>query len=147
MTPDRWQVRKDIEGSGVLGRLSPNNPMYRRREIGEILADSAAIAIIALESVAAEVAAAAAGGDVRVIFTTSELELQTRNDPRVLGDVKRERHAGTADLFEALERHRGQRPEPVELGPDDLAYLPYTSGTTGPPKGAMNTHANVVFTA
>ena len=30
-------------------------------------------------------------------------------------------------------------------GPDDIAFLTYTSGTTGPPKGAMNTHGNVVF--
>jgi long-chain acyl-CoA synthetase len=28
-----------------------------------------------------------------------------------------------------------------------VAFLTYTSGTTGPPKGAMSTHANVVFTA
>ena len=30
-------------------------------------------------------------------------------------------------------------------GPDDVAFLTYTSGTTGPPKGAMNMHGNVVF--
>ncbi len=33
------------------------------------------------------------------------------------------------------------------LGTNDVAFLTYTSGTTGPPKGAMNTHANVVFNA
>jgi long-chain acyl-CoA synthetase len=35
----------------------------------------------------------------------------------------------------------------VQLGPDDVAFLTYTSGTTGVPKGAMNTHRNVTFTA
>jgi long-chain acyl-CoA synthetase len=35
----------------------------------------------------------------------------------------------------------------VSLGPDDIAFLTYTSGTTGPPKGAMTTHRNVVFNA
>ena len=44
-----------------------------------------------------------------------------------------------------IERHRGQRPADVTFGPDDTAFLTYTSGTTGPPKGAMNTHGNVVF--
>ncbi len=33
----------------------------------------------------------------------------------------------------------------AELGPDDLASLVYTSGTTGVPKGAMITHGNLVF--
>jgi long-chain acyl-CoA synthetase len=34
-----------------------------------------------------------------------------------------------------------------KVKPDDLATFVYTSGTTGPPKGVMLTHANVWFTA
>jgi fatty-acyl-CoA synthase len=41
----------------------------------------------------------------------------------------------------------GLAPAPHTAGPDDLAVMPYTSGTTGKPKGCMHTHRNVQSTA
>ena len=35
--------------------------------------------------------------------------------------------------------------EPVSAAPDDVAVIMYTSGTTGQPKGAMLTHANIAW--
>jgi long-chain acyl-CoA synthetase len=59
---------------------------------------------------------------------------------------------GTISLDELRQRGRG-----VDVGeldriadavrPEDTATLVYTSGTTGPPKGCMTTHANVLQTA
>jgi fatty-acyl-CoA synthase len=36
---------------------------------------------------------------------------------------------------------------PLEVGPDDLAILPYTSGTTGLPKGCMHLHRSILHNA
>ena len=125
----------------------PINPMYLEREMSTVLADSGAIGVICLESGAELVRAAMTDTEVRTIITTSELQFQTRMDPRIFSSTERIRVDGTVDMMELIEQYRGRRPADVRLKPEDLALLPYTSGTTGPPKGSMNTHANVVFTA
>lgn len=47
--------------------------------------------------------------------------------------------------FEALVADSPDDPIDVSVGMDDLCLLPHTSGTTGPPKGIMLTHANVTW--
>jgi fatty-acyl-CoA synthase len=42
---------------------------------------------------------------------------------------------------------QGMEPGPHTAGPDDLCVMPYTSGTTGEPKGCMHTHRSVMHTA
>jgi long-chain acyl-CoA synthetase len=124
------------------------NPMSRARELSYLLKDSGATVLVSLESLYDQVARdVVLDTDVRLVLTTSELEFQTRDDERLFAGVSRRRHEGTTDLGAFLAEHRGQTPPPVQLGPDDVAFLTYTSGTTGVPKGAMNTHRNVVFTA
>ncbi|HEY0400933.1 MAG TPA: AMP-binding protein [Blastococcus sp.] len=124
------------------------NPMSRKRELSYLLKDSGATVLVSLEALYDEVAREVVPDtDVRLVLTTSELEFQTRNDERLFAGMSRQRHEGTTDFLEFIGEHRGQVPPPVELKPDDVAFLTYTSGTTGVPKGAMNTHRNVVFTA
>jgi long-chain acyl-CoA synthetase len=122
------------------------NPMYKARELAEILEDSGAKGLVALESLYGDVAAGVVGEtDVCAIVTTSPLDFVADDPPAALAGIERVRHDGTHDLLELTRAHEGETPEPVGLGPDDVAFLTYTSGTTGPPKGAMNTHRNVVF--
>lgn len=124
------------------------NPMNKGRELTYLLGDSGATALLCLEdlytSVARDVLPQTA---VRTVITCSPLDRQSRDDPRVLGDVVRTRPEGTLDLEELLAIHAGKKPSTPALRADDVAILTYTSGTTGRPKGAMNTHANLVFNA
>ena len=125
------------------------NPMSRTRELTTLLGDCEATALLAEEDLFGQVAAEVVPTipSLRIAWTTSPLEYQTRHDPRLFASVERVRHEGTEDLTEVLAAVGDRKPEPVELGLDDVAFLGYTSGTTGPPKGAMNTHRNVVFNA
>ncbi|MEX5721253.1 AMP-binding protein [Geodermatophilus maliterrae] len=124
------------------------NPMSRTRELSYLLKDSGATVLVCLEALYDGVARGVVPNtDVELVLTTSELEYQSRNDERLFKGVSRQRHDGTTDFTELLQQHAGQMPPAVQFTPDDVAFLTYTSGTTGVPKGAMNTHRNVVFTA
>jgi acyl-CoA synthetase (AMP-forming)/AMP-acid ligase II len=47
--------------------------------------------------------------------------------------------------FEALVAESPDDPVEVAVGMEDVCLLPHTSGTTGPPKGVMLTHANLTW--
>jgi long-chain acyl-CoA synthetase len=102
------------------------NPMNKKRELEEILRDSGAAVLVCHEDLYQDVASQVVGGtDVQLVITTSALDYQTRGQTLPAGTL----------------------PAVPPLGPDDVAFLTYTSGTTGPPKGAMTTHRNIVFNA
>ena len=130
------------------GTMVSVNPMSRERELLHLLNDSGAVALVCLEELYDGVARKVLPDTgVRLVITTSALEHQARNDPRLFAGMTRTRHPGTSDLTELVGRFAGTRPPPVQLGATDIALLTYTSGTTGSPKGAMNTHGNVSFNA
>jgi len=124
----------------------PVNPMNRARELDAVLRDSGARVLVCLADLYRDVAADVAREIGVTVVTTSELEYRGRRNPRIVAATERAPlPEGVHDMAALIERHRGQAPPPVSFGPADTAFLTYTSGTTGPPKGAMNTHGNVVF--
>jgi long-chain acyl-CoA synthetase len=123
------------------------NPMLKQKELTTLLADSGATVLVTLESLWNEVARDVVPEvAVRTVISTSELDFLDDVPPLLAGST-RSRDAGTLDLVAFVDSHRGRAPNTPAIGSDDIAFLTYTSGTTGPPTGAMNSHGNVVFNA
>ncbi len=62
-------------------------------------------------------------------------------------EIANPKHPGRTVWFHDLIENDG-KPAPVQIDPEeDIAVLQYTGGTTGTPKGAMLTHANIVANA
>jgi long-chain acyl-CoA synthetase len=121
------------------------NPMLRERELRAILTDSEAAALISLEDLHASVASQVlAGTPVKTAITTSPLDYLDEV-PTLLAGTARMRPPGAEDLSTLVADHAGERPAQVQVDPDDIASIAYTSGTTGPAKGAMNLHRNFAF--
>lgn len=124
----------------------PLNPMYRGPELSRLFADCEPAAIVCHDDQYATVVAAAGEGvQASRILWTSPREFQARNDDRVL-PASSAAPVGAA-LADVLARPDGALPHGAPPVPADVAILLYTSGTTGLPKGAMLTHANLVFNA
>ena len=128
--------------------IVPCNPMLRERELVKLLGDSGSRVLVCQDDLYREVARAALPATaVELTITTSALDFLPPGAPvpAVLAATKRMRSWAVADLLDVIANHAGEAPEPVALRGDDVAFMVYTSGTTGEPKAAMNTHANVVF--
>jgi len=123
------------------------NPMYKRSELRHLIDDSGAIGIICADTAAKETLETLTDSTVRWLISTSALDFQTRNDPRVFNETDRPAPAVDGDVAALIRDFDGLRPADIDLTKDDVALLTYTSGTTGPPKGAMNTHGNVLNVA
>ena len=126
----------------------PVNPMNLTDELRHYVKDSGAkVAIVAQELYAQAKPLLGDGLDRMVVGAYSDY-LKRPTDLKVPDFVKAPRQsiadAGVTLWTDALARNL--RPGPMTAGPDDLCVMPYTSGTTGQPKGCMHTHRSTLHT-
>ena len=136
------------KAGGVAVSLSP---MLRPAELRFQLDDAGVAVLVSLDSLHREVARSALPGSTvrRTIVTEAGDWLDGTARPDLLGPPPSagEPAYGTESLRALVAAGAGGRPPHVELAPDDVAVLTYTSGTTGPPKGAMLTHGGISHNA
>jgi acyl-CoA synthetase (AMP-forming)/AMP-acid ligase II len=106
------------------GIVTTANPLYTPDELAFQLNDTQAKFILTIPMFVEKVMTAVKGSQVREIFVLGEAE--------------------GATPFASLMKNDGQLPQ-VTINPrTDLAVLPYSSGTSGRPKGVLLTHYNLV---
>jgi len=127
------------------------NPLYTPRELAHQLKDSGAEAIIILENFAhvlEQVLAQTAVKHVVIASLGDLLGFKGHIVNFVVRHVKKMVPAWRIDgaqRFNAmLEGAAGLELRPVEIGPEDVAFLQYTGGTTGVAKGATLLHRNIL---
>ncbi len=128
----------------------PLNPMYKEHELSYFFNDSGARLLITHDEIAESLDLSFLDRTkVKHVITTSAL------DPFPMGvcvseslrGVKRIKVPGCLNFVDILQKYQHKTLDYSEVTPNTVAYLTYTSGTTGQPKGAMNTHGNIAFNA
>ena len=153
MMPNILQYPVALFGTLRAGYTVVNcNPLYTPRELEHQLNDSGAEAIVILENFASTLAQVIGNTSVKHVVVTRLGDLFAFPKRTLVNFVVRYIKRMVSSLA-----YSGRRIVPIgaasgsrqriaagRRGPDDIAFLQYTGGTTGVPKGAMLSHANMV---
>jgi fatty-acyl-CoA synthase len=129
----------------------PINPMLLTKEVGHIVADSGAKLLIGAQDQLARVEPLLGHGLSNIIVAAYSDYLTAPTDLEVPAWVSAPRQP-LANPAPGLTLWSDAMAAKAPLGPhlataDDLCVMPYTSGTTGQPKGCVHRHRSVMFTA
>lgn len=114
------------------------NPLYTPREVEMVARDSGMRAIIILDALAGIASQIQAQSQIEHIITTSLAAYSTGVQ------AASPMQGGSLSFAELIAGVKAPLLPRVEIDPaEDVAVLQYTGGTTGVPKGAMLTHANL----
>ncbi|MDP2135868.1 MAG: long-chain-fatty-acid--CoA ligase, partial [Sulfuritalea sp.] len=130
----------------------PVNPMNMTAELRHYVDDSGATVAIVAQDIYPQMQpllGAGQGRRLRQILVAAYADyLKAETDLEVPAFVKAPRQdisePGVTLWSAALTQDL--KPGPLTVGPDDLCVMPYTSGTTGHPKGCMHTHRTAMHT-
>ena len=127
------------------------NPLYTPRELEHQLSDSGSVAIVILENFATTLEKVIAKTQVKLVVIATVGDLL--GFPKgiianyVVRSVKKAVPAfslpGAIKFNDALDQGRSLPLSKPQFGPEDIAFLQYTGGTTGVSKGAVLVHANI----
>jgi fatty-acyl-CoA synthase len=126
----------------------PVNPMNKSAELAHYIEDADARVIIATAELYREIEPYL-GKTLEHCLLATYSDYLGKTDLKVPEVVLAPRHdPARKEVVPWMECISGKEtPKPHTAGPDDLAVLPYTSGTTGRPKGCMLTHRNLLATS
>src|SRR5215218_2834731 len=128
------------------------NPLYTPRELEHQLKDSGAKAIVIIENFASVLQACYAAVPTKKVVLASMGDMLGFPKSLIVNYVVRKAKKlvpafelpGAVRFNDALAQGRGKPFKAAEVGPDDVAVLQYTGGTTGVSKGAVLLHRNLV---
>ncbi len=153
MMPNCLQYVVALFGAIRAGLVVVNvNPLYTARELEHQLADSGAQAIVVMENFASTLEKVIDTVPTKTVITTQLGDML--GFPKGLITNAVVKHVkkmvpkwnlpGATDFNQALKRGAAADFDPPEITQEDLVFLQYTGGTTGPAKGAMLSHGNLV---
>jgi long-chain acyl-CoA synthetase len=153
MMPNVPQYPVAVAGVLRAGMVVVNvNPLYTPRELEHQLKDSGAKAIVILENFAATLQHVIEAAPTRKVVLASMGDMLGLLKGLLVNHVVRKvkkmvpAHSlpGAVRFNDAIAQGRGKAYRSPDVGPEDIAVLQYTGGTTGVSKGAVLLHRNLV---